>query len=83
MTFDPCLVYYECYICELTRFQKAKHITVQIGLWHLDSNVQHPDVIKRKLAVIATEHIQLSLYYIGCVSAARSWSIVARLDFLP
>ena len=56
---------------------------MQVCLWDLNADVQHPNVIEGEFAVVPTEHIELALDDIGGVSAARPRPKVARLHFLP
>lgn len=56
---------------------------MEVGLGHLHSNVEHPDIIEGQLAIVATEDVELSFYYIGSVAAARSWPILTCLHLLP
>ena len=56
---------------------------MQVGLRHLNANVQHPDVIERQLAVVSAEDVKLSLDDVGSVPTARSGPEVARLHLLP
>ena len=52
-------------------------------LGNLYAYIQHPYVIKRELAVIASEDIELSFNDVGSVSTAGSWSIICSLNLLP
>ena len=56
---------------------------MEVRLWHLDANVQHPDIVERQLAIVSTEHVQLALYYIGCVTTAWSRPVIACLHLFP
>ena len=83
MSLDSCLINDKGDIRKFSCFQQIEHVSVQVSLWHLHSNVEHPDIIKRQLTVVATKHIQLSFDDIGCVSAAGPWSVVTCLHLLP
>ena len=54
-----------------------------MGLGYLYADIKHPNVVEGQLAIVASEHIKLALYNIGCVTAARSRSVVTRLNFFP
>ncbi len=56
---------------------------MKICLWHLNSNVEHPDIIERQFAVVAAEHIQLALHNISGVATSRSGAIVTGLHLFP
>ena len=56
---------------------------MQVGLGHLYSDIEHPYVVEAELTIVAAKNIQLSLDYVGCVSAARTRSVVTCLHFLP
>lgn len=83
MSLNSSFVYYECDIGELTCLQQIEHVAMQISLWHLDTDVKHPDVIEGQLAVVATKDVELALDNVGCVATARSWAIVTSLHLLP
>ena len=54
-----------------------------MGLGYLYADIKHPNVVEGQLAIVASEHVKLALYNIGCVTAARSRSVVTRLNFFP
>ena len=56
---------------------------MKICLWHLHTNVEHPDVVERQFAVVAAKHIQLALHNISGVAASRSGAIVTGLHLFP
>ena len=83
MTFDSCFVYDEGHIRKISRVEQGHHVSVQVRLRHLHSNVKHPDVVEGELTIVAAEDVELALHDVCCVSAARTRSVVAGLYFLP
>ena len=49
----------------------------------LNPDIKHPNVMEREFAVVTTEYIKLTFYYVGCMATARSRSIVTSLNFFP
>ena len=56
---------------------------MQVRLRYLNSNIQHPNVVKTELTVITAKDIELSFDNIGGVSAPWSWSVVTCLHLVP
>ena len=83
VSFDPRFVNDECYIGKVTRFKKLKHVFMEVGLRNLHSNVEHPDVVETKFAIVASEHIKLALDNICSMSASWSWPVVTCLYLFP
>ena len=83
MSLDSSFIYYEDNIGKFTRLQHTQHVSMQVSLWYLYTNIQHPDVVEGEFTVIAAKDIQLSLYNIGCMSTMWPWSVVTCLYFFP
>ena len=83
MSFDSRFVDYKGDVGELALLQHLQHVSMQVGLRDLYTDVQHPDVIERELAVVASEDIQLALDDISSVSTARPRSVITRLYLFP
>ena len=83
MSFDSRFVDYKGDVGELALLQHLQHVSMQVGLRDLHTDVQHPDVIERELAVVASEDIQLALDDISSVSTARPRSVITRLYLFP
>ena len=83
MSFDSRFVDYKGDVGELALLQHLQHVSMQVGLRHLHTDIQHPNVIEGELAVVASEDVQLALDDISSVSTARPRSVITRLYLLP
>ena len=83
MSFYSRLVNDKGDIRKVSTLEHVQHVSVKVGLGHLDTDEEHPDVVEGELAVVASKHVQLSLYNVGCVPTAGSGSVVTRCDLFP
>lgn len=83
MAFNSRITDDKSYICKVSTFQQLKHVFVQAGLRHLNSNVKHPDVVEAQFAVISSENIKLAFHNIRCMTTSGSGTVIARLNLFP
>ena len=83
MSLDSGLINDEGDVGKFSQLEHLQHISVQVRLRHLDSDVEHPDVVEGQLAVIAAKNVQLTFHYVGSVPTAWPRPEITRLHLLP
>ena len=83
MAFNSRITDDKSYICKVSTFQQLKHVFVQAGLRHLNSNVKHPDVVEAQFTVISSENIKLAFHNIRCMTTSGSGTVITRLNLFP
>ena len=56
---------------------------MEVRLWDLNTNVEHPNVMEAQFTVISSKHVELSLDDVCGMSTPWPWSIVTCLHFFP
>ena len=73
----------EGHVCKCTLLEHCLHVFHYCGFRDLDTYREHPDIVERELAIISSEDIELTLYYVSSVPAARARLVSVSLDLAP
>ena len=83
MGLDSCIADDECHVRKVFVLKHSQQIARELRLGHLHADGQHPNVVERQFAVVASEDVQLTLDNVGSVPAPRARFELGSRDLLP
>ena len=73
----------ESHVREGPVFEHLNHVFNNSRFWYLHPYREHPDIIKRKLAIVASENVELALHDVCSVAASWARLVPIGLHLTP